>query len=318
MTKYGYTLFCEMNPATELVRQAQLAEKAGFDFIVISDHYHPWIKEHTDSPFAWSVLGGVAATTETIGLGTLVTCPFLRYHPAVIAQASATIQEMSGGRFTLGLGAGERLNEHIVGRGWPPVDIRHEMLRESVEAIRELWKGEYVTYRGRHITVEDARIFSLPSEIPDIVIAAGGGESATLAAELGDGIVIVGPDEELVANFDTSGGRGKRRISQIPISWDQNGSTARDNAMRFKFGVAGWKVMSELPNPVNFDSAAETVREEDVLKSVSAGPDPKTHIDAIREFTDAGLEEVAVVQVGDDHEGFLEVWEKEIRPELPG
>jgi G6PDH family F420-dependent oxidoreductase len=317
MTKYGYTLFCEMNPATELVKQAQLAERAGFDFLVISDHYHPWIKEHSDSPFAWSVLGGVAATTETIELGNLVTCPFLRYHPAVIAQAAATIQEMSGGRFTLALGAGERLNEHVVGRGWPPADIRHEMLRESIEAIKELWKGEYVTYRGKHITVEDARIYSMPEKVPDILIAASGEQSAALAAELGDGIVAVEPNRDLIQSFESEAGKGKRSLGQVPVSWDKDESVARENAMRFKFGVAGWKVMSELPNPVNFDSAVKTVRPEDVLESVSAGPDAKAHLEGIQEFVDAGFGEVAVVQVGDDHEGFLDLWQKEIRPELP-
>jgi G6PDH family F420-dependent oxidoreductase len=317
VTKYGYTLFCEMNPASELLEQAQMAERAGFDFLVISDHYHPWIKEHSDSPFAWSVLGGVAAVTESIGLGTLVTCPFLRYHPAVIAQAAATIQEMSGGRFTLGLGSGERLNEHVVGRGWPPADVRHEMLRESIEAIRQLWEGDYITYRGTHITVEDARIFSMPSKAPDILVAGSGEQSASLAAELADGLVAVQADKELIQSFESEGGRGKRRLGQVPVSWDKDTSVARTNAMRFKFGVAGWKVMSELPNPVNFDAAAETVREEDVLKSVSAGTEAKDFLDSLREFVDAGFDEVAVVQVGDDHEGFLELWQKELRPELP-
>jgi G6PDH family F420-dependent oxidoreductase len=317
VTKYGYTLFCEMNPASELLKQAQMAERAGFDFLVISDHYHPWIKEHTDIPFAWSVLGGVAAVTESIGLGTLVTCPFLRYHPAVIAQAAATIQEMSGGRFTLGLGSGERLNEHVVGRGWPPADVRHEMLRESIEAIKQLWEGDYVTYRGTHITVEDARIFSMPSKAPDILVAGSGEQSASLAAELADGLVAVQADEELIQSFESEGGLGKRRLGQVPVSWDKDELVARTNAMRFKFGVAGWKVMSELPNPVNFDAAVETVREEDVLKSVSAGTEAKDLLDGLREFVDAGFDEVAVVQVGDDHEGFLDLWQKEMRPEIP-
>jgi G6PDH family F420-dependent oxidoreductase len=317
MTSYGYTLFSEMNPARDLLEQGQLAERAEFDFLVVSDHFHPWIKEHSDSPFAWSVLGGVAATTDTIGLGTLVTCPFLRYHPAIIAQAAATIQAMSQGRFTLALGAGERLNEHVVGRGWPPVDVRHEMLRESIEAIKELWKGEYVTYRGTHITVEDARIYSIPTAAPDILVASSGQQSAALAAELGDGIVAVEADHDLIMNFEKAGGGGKRRLGQVALSWDRDDTLARQNAMRFKFGVAGWKVMSELPNPVNFDSAVETVREEDVLKTVSAGTDPGSHIAAIQKFIDAGFDEIAVVQVGDDHPGFLDVWQKEIRPELP-
>ncbi|MEA2507800.1 MAG: hypothetical protein QOH48_2418 [Actinomycetota bacterium] len=317
MTSYGYTLFSEMNPARDLLEQGQLAERAEFDFLVVSDHFHPWIKEHSDSPFAWSVLGGVAATTETIGLGTLVTCPFLRYHPAIIAQAAATIQAMSQGRFTLALGAGERLNEHVVGRGWPPVDVRHEMLREAIEAIKELWKGEYVTYRGTHITIEDARIYSMPTAAPDILVASSGPQSATLAAALADGIVAVEADHDLIVNFEKEGGGGKRRLGQVALSWDRDDSVARQNAMRFKFGVAGWKVMSELPNPVNFDSAVETVREEDVLKTVSAGADPGSHIAAIRKFIDAGFDEIAVVQVGDDHPGFLDVWQKEIRPELP-
>jgi G6PDH family F420-dependent oxidoreductase len=191
------------------------------------------------------------------------------------------------------------------------------MLRESIEAIRQLWKGEYVTYRGSHITVEDARIYSMPDTAPDILVASSGPQSAHLAAELADGIVAVEADADLIESFEKEGGAGKRRLGQVAISWDRDESVARENAMRFKFGVAGWKVMSELPNPVNFDSAVETVREEDVLETVAAGPDSKTHLEAIRRFIEAGFDEIAVVQVGDDHAGFLDVWQKEIRPELP-
>src|SRR4051812_4522806 len=201
MARYGFTLMTELHGPNELVTLALEAEDAGFDFLVMSDHYHPWLGQHEHSPFAWSVLGAVASRTSTIGLATMVTCPFVRYHPAIVAQAAATIGVMSDGRFTLGLGAGEKLNEHVVGAGWPAADVRHEMLRESVDIIRDLWAGGYVTRRGEHLTVEDARIFDLPAVSPDLFIAASGGESADLAARCGGGICMTEPNRDLVEAF---------------------------------------------------------------------------------------------------------------------
>jgi len=316
MTTFGYTLFSELNGPRELLVQAETAEAAGFDFAVISDHFHPWLDSHTDSPFAWTVLGAVAARTERIRLATLVTCPTIRYHPAIIAQAAATVAVLSGGRFTLAVGAGEKLNEHVVGRGWPPVDIRQEMLAEAVEAMRELWQGGWVTYRGKHITVEDARLYTLPDQPPEVLIAGSGPEAMSLAATAGDGLVPTEPDAELISAFARDGGAGKRTLGQVALSYDTDEAKARQHAMRFKFGVSGWKVMSELPNPVNFEAATSTVREEDITELVACGPDPEVHVAAIKEFVDAGFGEVCVVQVGDDHEGFFRFWEDELRPRL--
>jgi len=315
MTKFGYTLFSEINGPKELVHQAQQAEDVGFDFAVISDHFHPWLSSHTDSPFAWSVLGAVAERTNSMQLATLVTCPMVRYHPAIIAQAAATIQIMSDGRFTLSLGAGENLNEHVVGRGWPAVDVRHEMLAESIEAILALWNGDYVTYRGKHVTVEDARIFSMPDEAPGLAVAVSGAKSIELAVEHATDMVAVDPDAQLVDDYTMTGGKG-RRIGQVALSYDKDESKAREYALRFKFGAPGWKVMSELPNPVNFDAATELVTFDDLSDSVATGPDPQGHADAVRQFIDAGFDEVCVVQIGDDKEGFVRFWADEVAPLL--
>jgi len=315
MPQFGYTLFSEINGPKELVRQAEQAEDADFDFAVISDHFHPWLSSHTDSPFAWSVLGAVADRTNNLKLATLVTCPMIRYHPAIVAQAAATIQIMSDGRFTLALGAGENLNEHVVGRGWPPVDVRHEMLAESVEAIRALWKGGYVTYRGNHITVEDARIFSMPDQVPGLAIAVSGKESIELAVEQSADMVAVDPDAGLVDRYMETGGKG-HRIGQVAMSYDKDEGRAREFALRFKFGLRGWKVMSELPGPVNFDAATENVTFDDLSDSVATAADPQVHADAVRKFVEAGFDEVCVVQVGDDKEGFMRFWAGEVAPQL--
>jgi len=201
MPKLGYTLYCEGNPPKDLVRQAVAAEEAEFDFLVISDHYHPWLTSQSHSAFAWSVLGAVAQATDRIELATMVTCPIMRYHPAIVAQMAATVAVLSDERFTLGLGAGERLNEHVVGRGWPPVDVRHEMLREAVGVIRELWDGGYVTHRGDHFVVEDARVFDLPRRRIPTYVAAGGTRAAELAADIADGVCATEPDEDIVSAY---------------------------------------------------------------------------------------------------------------------
>ncbi len=318
MTTYGYTLMGEGHGPRELVGNAVRAEEAGFDFAVLSDHYHPWLPSQEHSPFVWTVLGAVAQATSRMELATMVTCPTIRYHPAIVAQAAATVGVMSEGRFTLGLGSGERLNEHVVGQGWPSADDRQEMLREAIDVIRLLWSGEYVSHRGRYFTVEDARVFDLPPEPIDVFVAASGGQSAALAAQAGDGICAVEPLGELVEAYVGAGGRAEATWGQIPMSWHADEQQALERAHdQFRFGVPGWKVMAELPNPVNFAAATETVRPEDMADSVAYGPDPERHVEKIRAYVEAGYQHVAVVDIGEDPEGFLRFWSEEVRPGLP-
>ncbi len=317
MTRFGYTLMGEGHGPRALVDNAVRAEQAGFEFAVLSDHYHPWLPSQHHSPFTWSVLGAVAHATERMELATMVTCPTIRYHPAIIAQAAATVAVMSEGRFTLGLGAGERLNEHVVGAGWPSAEVRHEMLAEAIEVLRRLWSGGYVSHRGRYYNVEDARVFDLPEDPIEIFVAVSGGASASLAAEAAEGMCATEAEADLVAAYLDAGGRPEATWGQIPLSWHpdeaQGAAQAHD---QFRFGHPGWKVMAELPNPVNFAAATETVTPEHMAEMVPCGPDPERHVTGIQTYVDAGFERIAVVQVGDDQEGFLRFWTKEVLPRL--
>jgi G6PDH family F420-dependent oxidoreductase len=315
MATFGYTLMCEQTGPKDLVRYAELAEKTGFDFAVISDHFHPWLEEQGESPFAWSVLGAVASKTERMSLMTMVTCPIIRYHPAIVAQMAATIALMSDGRFILGLGAGENLNEHVVGKGWPPVFVRHQMLEEAIDLIRELWEGDYVSFQGEFYTVHDARIYSLPAEPPPIYVAASGSESADIAAKT-DGLIATQPKREIVESYRESGGTGPA-YGQIAICWGKDEAQAIKTAHRyFRFSLPAWKVMAELPNPVNFAAASRTVREADIAEAVPCGPDPEKHVQGIKKFVDAGFEKVALLQAGPDQEGFMRFWADELLPRL--
>ncbi len=313
----GYTLMSEEHGPQALVEIARTAEDEGFDFLVMSDHFHPWVGEQQHSPNAWAVLGAVAQATERVHLQTFVTCPFLRYHPAVVAQQAATMALLSDGRFTLGVGAGERLNEHVVGRGWPPVSVRHEMLREAVEIIRLLWQGGYQSFRGRHLTLEDARLFDLPDEPIELAIAASGDDSLALAIELGDGLIATSPEAELVDRFRAGRSGAASVTGQIPVAWAPDTGAALELAHRqFRWSALGWKVQAELPNPVNFEAAAQHVRPEDLAGAIPHGPDVGTYVAAVRQFADAGFDRVALVQVGDDQDGFFEFWRSTLRPEL--
>jgi G6PDH family F420-dependent oxidoreductase len=316
MAQYGYSLMCELYHPNDLLDQAARAEEAGFDFLTISDHIHPWLYSHEHSPYAWSVLGALAVQTRRVDLVSLVTCPTIRYHPAIVAQKAATVAAMSGGRFHLGLGAGENLNEHVVGQGWPPARVRHEMLEEAIDIMRALWSGGYHSHDGRHYTVQDARIFTLPDEPPPVHIAASGAKSIALAARTGGGMIAVQPSADLTQAFDKATGSDKPKYGQLTVSVDDDEARARRVAYeRWRFSVPGWKVMAELPNPINFEAATAHVREEDVAENISCGPDVDRHAAAIRRWTDAGFDRVAVVQAGEP-ERFFQMWERELRPRL--
>ena len=318
MTLIGYTMMCEQAGPKQLVRDVVLAEEAGFDFAVISDHYFPWLDSQGHAPYAWSVLGAAAQATDRIPLMTYVTCPLRRYHPAVVAQKAATMQLLSDGRFTLGLGAGENLNEHIVGGGWPVARVRHEMLEEAVEIIRALWAGGMVTYRGKHFEVESARVWDLPGTTPPIGIAVSGPASCRLAGRHADAMIAVEPRAELGRLFDAGGGEGKPRIGQIALSYDPDERAAAKRAMdQFRWFTGGWRVNAELPVPASFEQAARTVRDEDVSAQMPCGPDVRRHVAGVREFEAAGYTHVALVQVGaDTQERFISWAAAELLPAL--
>ncbi|GAA3650520.1 TIGR03557 family F420-dependent LLM class oxidoreductase [Streptomyces fenghuangensis] len=308
----GYKLAAEAFGPAELVRQAVRAEQAGFDFVEISDHYHPWLDNQGHSPFAWTVLGTIAAKTERIGLATGVTCPTVRYHPAIIAQAAATLALLSEGRFVLGVGAGERLNEHVVGRGFPAVAARHEMLREALEIIRLLWRGGYRSYEGKHLRLEDARVFDLPEELPLIAVAASGRPSARIAAELGDGLFATEAKPEILRHYHDAGGSGPA-YAEVPVAWAPDEHTAARAVLETtRWAVTGWKVMSELPNPVNFAAATTTVREEDMLANFACGPDPARFTEMAQQYVDAGFDRLVLMNAGPDPDGFLEFYSSEL------
>ncbi|MEU5494483.1 LLM class F420-dependent oxidoreductase [Streptomyces griseofuscus] len=301
MVRIGYTMMTEQAGPRELVEHVVGAEEAGFDFSVISDHYFPWLRAQGHSSYAWSVLGAAAQATSRIPLMTYVTCPIRRYHPAVVAQKAATVQLLSEGRFRLGLGAGENLNEHVVGGGWPPVDVRHEMLEEAVEIIRALFGGEHVTHHGRHYQVESAKLWDIPEQPPPIGIAVSGEQSCRLAGERGDLLIATEPKPELLTAFDRHGGRGKPRVGQLPVSYDPDRDTAVKRAhAQFRWFGLGWKVNAELPHPDSFESATQFVTPDDVAASLPCGDDPDAFVEAVRPYAQAGFEELALVQIGGD------------------
>ncbi|GGN44528.1 LLM class F420-dependent oxidoreductase [Actinoplanes campanulatus] len=310
--RLGYKLAAEGFGPKELVRQAIRAEEVGFDFVEISDHFHPWLDIQGHSPYAWNVLSAIAARTTTLGLATGVTCPSVRYHPAIVAQAAATLAILSDGRFTLGVGSGERLNEHVVGQGFGSVRERHERLREALDIINLLWRGGYQSYQGRYLQLEDARVFDLPDTLPAIAVAAGGPVAAELAATHGSGLFVTEPRADLVATFTEKGGRGPK-YAEVPVAWAPTEEAAVKEAHRTtRWAVTGWKVMAELPNPVNFEAASATVTEDDVRAFLTAGPDPARYLARIREYTDAGYDHVVLMNAGPDPDGFLDFAGKEL------
>lgn len=319
MVEIGYALSSEEHRPQALVEWARQAEAAGFSFAIISDHFHPWIDRQGQSPFVWAVLGGIAQVTERLRVGTGVTAPAPRYHPAIVAQAAATVSAMMPERFFLGVGTGEHLNEHIVGERWPAASVRRAMLAEAVEVIRKLWTGKLVTHHGIYFTVENARLYTLPDVLPPLVVAAAGPAAARLAGEIGDGLISVAPKPELVEAFrEARGAAGqddRPRYGQMTVCWAPSEAAARKIAHEWwpNAGLKG-EVTAELPLPHHFEQAVATVREEDVAESIICGPDPEQHIAGIRQFLDAGFDAVYVHQVGPDQTGFFRFYEAEILP----
>ena len=317
MPELGYTLSCEEHPPNELVRNARAAEEAGFAFATISDHFHPWTDRQGQSPFVWSVIGGIAQATQRLRLGTGVTCPLIRIHPAIVAHAAATCAVMMEGRFFLGVGTGEALNEHVTGARWPGPDARLEMLEEAIEVMRLLWRGGYQTHRGKHYAVEQARIFTLPDEPVPIAVAASQSNAARLTGQLGDALISVAPDEELVREFEDAGGAGKPRYGQLHVCYAGSEEQARRTAHELWPNAAmGGALGQELATTSHYEAVAQLVHEEDVAESVVCGPDPERHLEEIRAFEWAGFDHVFVHQIGPDQAGFLRFYAEEIIPEL--
>jgi len=317
MVEIGYALSCEEHRPNDLIRYARRAEETGFTFALISDHYHPWVDRQGQSPFVWSVIGGIAQTTQQLRLGTGVTCPTMRLHPAIIAQAAATSATMMPGRFFLGVGTGENLNEHILGQRWPPHDIRLAKLEEAVKVIRLLWQGETCTHRGQHYTVENARIYTLPDELPPIMVAASGQHAAEAAGRIGDGLISTAPVANIVEQFDAAGGSGKPRYGQLTVCWAQDEASGRRIVHDYwpNGGVQG-ELSQELPSPAFFEQAAQMVREEDIAEKIPCGPDPGCHLKQIKVFMEAGFDHVYIHQVGPDQEGFFQFYERHVLPKL--
>jgi len=311
MTNFGYTLMTEQSGPRELVRYAVGAERAGFDFEVSSDHFSPWLTEQGHSPYAWSVLGAVAQATERVGLMTYVTCPTMRYHPAVVAQKAATLGLLSDGRFSLGLGSGENLNEHTIGVGWPALETRHEMLEEAVEIIRSLHEGDLVTFRGEHFDVDSARIWDLPEEPVRLALAVAGPRAVSTFAPLADDVIAVEPRPDIVEEWNAVEGAprigtplaegGARAIGQLPICWDASRERAVERAhQQFRWFGGGWNVNSDLPTTAGFAGATQFVRPEDVASSIPCGPDLDAIVEAVRPYWEVGFTDIAVVQIGDE------------------
>ncbi|MFB2556643.1 LLM class F420-dependent oxidoreductase [Herbiconiux liangxiaofengii] len=301
MVRFGYTLMTEQSGPKDLVRYAVAAEEVGFDFEVSSDHYSPWLTEQGHAPYAWTVLGAVAQATSRVELATYVTCPTIRYHPAVVAQKAATLQLLSDDRFILGLGSGENLNEHVVGEGWPAVSVRQDMLEEAIHIIRELHTGELTTWEGDYFRVDSARIWDVPEGGVPLALAVSGEKSIARFAPLGDHLVATDPDASLVQGWTEAAGKPSRSIGQIPICWGRDKQAAIEKAHeQFRWFGGGWSVNADLPTPAGFAGASQFVRPDDVAGSIPCGPDLDEIAESFRAFIDAGFTDVALVQVGDE------------------
>jgi G6PDH family F420-dependent oxidoreductase len=317
MVSLGYFLSSEERDPRDLVDAAIRAEQAGFGSVWISDHYHPWTDAQGQSAFVWSTIGAIAQATSELKIWTAVTCPTLRIHPAVIAQAAATSAVISGGRFGLGVGSGEALNEHIFGDPWPDADTRLEMLEEAVEVMRTLFTGDQISHRGTHYRVENARLYTVPDTPPEIYVSAFGSKAVKVAARIGDGYMNVGPDADLLAQYRAAGGKG-RSHGGMKVAWAATEDEGIDNAYRIwpNDGLPG-ELPQILPTPAHFEQASQLVTRDMVAESVPAGPDPAKHLARIEQYGDAGYDEVYVAHIGPDQAGMIDFYAKEILPNLP-
>lgn len=306
MVELGYAISSEEHWPNDLVENAKRAEDIGFTFSLISDHFHPWVDAQGHSPFVWSVIGGISQATDSLRLGTGVTCPTIRIHPAIIAQAAATSAAMMPGRFFLGVGTGEALNEHVTGERWPSADERRDMLEEAIDLMRTLWKGGFRSYNGLYYQAEDARIYTLPEEPIQVMVAASGPKAAELAGRVGDGLTCTSPDAELVKAFEAAGGAGKPRYGQFTCCWAATVEEATQTALKiWPNGAVPGELGQELPLPRHFEQAAQLVDEQAIAESMVIGPDPQPYLDKIKEWADAGVDHVYIHQVGPDQEGFF-------------
>ncbi|HEY3868701.1 MAG TPA: TIGR03557 family F420-dependent LLM class oxidoreductase [Actinocrinis sp.] len=316
MARVGYFLSSEEHGPRELVEQARMAQDAGFQALWISDHYHPWNDAQGQSSFVWGTIGALSEAVS-LPITTAVTCPTVRVHPAVIAQAAATAAVQTGGRFTLGVGSGEALNEHITGAHWPPAAVRQAMLEEAVGVMRELWAGEVVSHHGEHYTVEDARIYTLPDEPPRVFVSGSGPKAARLAGRIGDGYMSVFPDRGLVEAFRASGGGDKPAQAGCKVCWSRDGTQALKHAYElWANDLLPGELAQTLPQPAHFEQASQLVTADQAAGHFVCGADPDEHVAQLNEYFDAGYDEVYVNQIGPEQRGFFEFYEQQVLPQI--
>jgi G6PDH family F420-dependent oxidoreductase len=319
--RIGYFLSSEEYTPAQLVDQARRAEQAGFEALWISDHFHPWNDEQGQSPFVWSLIGAISQVCS-LPVTTSVTCPTIRIHPAIVAQAAATASVLLDGRFVLGVGSGEALNEHVTGARWPSATVRLDMLEEAVEVMRKLWSGDFVTHHGAHYTVENARIYTMPAAPPPVYVSGFGEQSATLAGRIGDGYISTMPDTDLLGTFRAAGGAGKPTQAGYKVCWSEDDAAAVATAHRLwaNSGLPG-ECAQVLPSPRHFEQLSQLVTPDMTRESIAYGNDVQRHVEAFRPFADAGFDEVYISQMGGTDpassvEGFFRFYRDSVLPEL--
>ena len=311
MPEVGYAVSSEEHSPDDAIDNAVTAEQTGFEYALVSDHFHPWISQQGHAPFVWSTLAGIARETESLRVGTGVTCPIQRIHPVNVAHAAATTAELFDDRFFFGVGTGEQLNEHVTGERWPPFDVRIDRLEEAVDVIRQLFTGQPVTHRGEHFTVEQAKLFTTPDDPPPIIVAGAGETAVNAAADFGDGYCNTAPTGDLVESYDGDG----PKYGQVAVCYAEDDATARERAHKYwpNVGIEG-EITSILPTVTHFEQITEMVSEEKVAQSMTCSSDPQDHIDAIEKYADAGFDHVYVHQVGPAQDDFFDVYEAEVLP----